>query len=221
MDAQRKGSTIAIVIALIIGGVVGYALHKTSNVSNSSSTITTAGSSTASSDLRATLRSDLQEHAALVLLLAKSQLTETPDASAAQGAMELNTVSIGEAVGTLYPDKKDAFLKLWRAHIGYYTEYSTGAKNNDNNAKQTVKSKLDGFTEDLSALVSSANPKIDKTDFKQSISEHDSQTLTLIDQLADKNYTAAYKSGNIAYMHMGDMADMLSAAVTLQYPDKF
>ena len=219
-DNQRKSITVPVILALIVGAGLGYVMHKpadakTSGKSDSSSVMSAA------SNLRTDLRSGMQEHAALAAPLLKAALTDSPDLPAAQAAMDKNAVAIADQVNTVYPGKKNDFLKLWNAHLGYYNDYVAATKANDEAGKQTAKSNLTDFVNDLATLLTKANPKLDKDDLVDHLKMHGDQTLKLIDQLATSDFDKAYTTADAAYAHMGEVADMLSEKIEAQYPDKF
>src|SRR5262249_38043229 len=54
----------------------------------------------------------------------------------AVGGLDANSIDISKAIGSVYgPDAEKAFLPLWRKHIGFFVDYTTGVAAKDK-AKQ-------------------------------------------------------------------------------------
>lgn len=226
MDNDRSGGIVLALIALLIGGIVGFAIksavndnsdNKTTN-NNSSSVVSVKNTS---SNLRTTLNADMREHVALALPLLRAQLADSGDVTAATAAMEQNTNKIAADINSIYSGKQNEFATLWRQHIGYYTDYVNATKNKNEAAKQTAKNNLTTFSDQLATFFADVNNKFNKTELKESIAKHGTQTLTIIDQLAASNYSGAYTTANEAYQHMGDIADALTEGIVKQSPNKY
>ena len=70
----------------------------------------------------------------------------------AVGGLDANSVDISKAIGSVYgPDAEKAFLPLWRKHIGFFVDYTTGVATKD-------KAKQDKAVVDLVSTVKTLQP---------------------------------------------------------------
>ncbi len=98
--------------------------------------------------LRATLNTQLQEHvylAAIAVDAAYSFGADSAEFGLAAGALDVNTVELADIIGSVAPDDRDAFLGLWREHIGFFVNYAVGAKTGDTAMVDQAKSDLAGY----------------------------------------------------------------------------
>jgi plastocyanin len=66
--------------------------------------------------------------------------------------------------GSVYgPDAEKAFLPLWREHIGFFVDYTTGGATKDKAKQDKAIADLVSYSEDFAAFLSSANPNLPKT----------------------------------------------------------
>ena len=88
----------------------------------------TKGTKWTAADLRANLNALLGEHV-LIAAVATSHALGGREAAfkGAVGGLDANSVDISKAIGAVYgADAEKAFLPLWRKHIGFFVDYTTG-----------------------------------------------------------------------------------------------
>ena len=98
--------------------------------------------------VRVALTTLLQEHvylAGAAVDAAFSFGADSAEFGLAAGALDKNSVELADLVGSVVPDQRDAFLGLWREHIGFFVDYAVGAVSGDDAAKQTALDSLDGY----------------------------------------------------------------------------
>lgn len=107
-------------------------------------------------DLRATLTAGLQEHVYLAGIAVKTAYAAGPDSeafTAATETLDTNSQELSTAVGSIAgEDKGQAFLELWRQHIGFFVDFAVGAAGGDEAAKATAIEDLAGYTQDAGAF---------------------------------------------------------------------
>ena len=86
----------------------------------------------------------LREHAILAAMATGSALGgRDAEFKAAANALDGNSIDIAKAIGSVYgADAEKAFLPLWRKHIGFVVDYTTGLATKD-------KAKQDKAVDDL------------------------------------------------------------------------
>ncbi|WP_182112945.1 MULTISPECIES: copper amine oxidase [unclassified Actinotalea] len=105
----------------------------------------------AASTLRAGLTQLLQEHVYLASTAVFTAYTDdgatgSPAFAAAAAELDGNSVALSEAVGSLAgPEHGEAFLDLWREHIGYFVDYAVATAGDDTEGAQAALVALDGY----------------------------------------------------------------------------
>src|SRR5262245_6141912 len=97
-------------------------------------------------DLRTGLNQLFQEHIYLAGAATNAALGgRNPEFTAAAAALDANSVAISKAIGSVYGmDAENAFLPLWRRHIGFVVDYTTGLATKDNAKQQRAVTALLG-----------------------------------------------------------------------------
>jgi hypothetical protein len=182
------------------------------------------GSATSqAADLQSALNQLLQEHEYLAGFATGAALGgRDAEFKAAADTLDLNTVGLGDAIGAAYGQAaEDAFLPLWRAHIGMFVDYTQGVATNDTARKDKARSDLDGYRRDFDAFLSGANPNLPKGAVADLLTAHVATTLAAIDAQGAKDPVKAFDNLKMAADHMRMIGDPLSAAIAKQFPDKF
>ena len=175
-------------------------------------------------DLRVTLDRLLGEHAILAMLATQKGYDGEKDFEAIAAALDQNSVELADAIGSVYGDEaREEFLdgKLkWRAHIGFFVDYTVGLAQNDKAAQKKAVGNLNGYIESFSAFLAQAT-ELPQDAVKESITEHVMQLKRQIDAYAKGDYERAYSLARDAYAHMYMTGDTLAGAIVKQSPAKF
>lgn len=146
----------------------------------------------------------------------------TPEYEAAAATLDQNSVELSQAIGSAYGAQAgQTFLALWRAHIGFFVDYTQGKAANDQAKVQKARSDLDSYRRDADAFFSGANENLPKGAVAELLGPHVQNTLAAIDAQAAKDYTKAYASLKAAADHMRAIADPLAAATAKKFPQAF
>ena len=71
----------------------------------------------------------------------------------------MNSVGVAKAIGSVYgADAERAFLPLWRKHIGFVVDYTTGAAAKNEAKQQKAVADLVAYTDERGAFLAAANP---------------------------------------------------------------
>jgi hypothetical protein len=147
---------------------------------------------------------------------------EDPTVQAAVASLDKNTKGLAAAVGSIYGDAAgQQFLKLWRAHIGFFVDYTLGkATGNAAMAKKAEKN-LDGYRQDFGALIEGATEGgLTQQQVAEALDSHVSTTIAAIDSIVAGRADAFDKLQEAAG-HMPHIATALAGAIVTQFPDKF
>lgn len=174
------------------------------------------------SDLRVGLNTLLAEHIYLASAATGAALGgRTPEFQAAAGALDSNSVALSRAIGSVYGDDAGTvFLALWRKHIGFVVDYTTGLATKNKAKQDKAVVDLLGYATDFGAFLNSACPALPTSVVADLVRGHITSLKTVIDAQAAGD-PALYNNIRTAAAHMRMIADPLAAAITKQFPDRF
>jgi len=182
-----------------------------------------ASSGTKAASLRTMLNTLFQEHIYLASAATGAALggRET-EFKAAAGALDANSMAISKAIGSVYGQgAEDAFLPLWRKHIGMVVEYTVGVATGDKSKQDKAVGDVIQYTQDFGAFLQSANPNLPKSVVADLVKHHVVTLKEVIDAQAAKDPARAYTAVRTAAAHMQQIADPLAEAIVKQFPDRF
>jgi hypothetical protein len=183
-----------------------------------------AGVTSPAADLRVTLDKLLGEHALLAMFATQKGFGDEKDFEAIAAALDANSVDLSEAIGSVYGEEAGKeFIDgdaLWRAHIGFFVDYTVALAKKDKAGQDKAVNNLMGYVEAFSAFLSDATG-LPQAALRESISEHVTQLKGQIDAYAAGDYEQAYALAREAYAHMVMTGDTLSGAIVKQSPEKF
>ena len=211
-------ASLALAAAVAFSGVSGF-----EPTGAFTSTIASAHSGGAGSDLRVALNQLLAEHATLAASATGAALAgRKKEFASAADALDQNSQELAAAVGSVYgKDAGDAFLPLWRKHIGFFVDYTMAKASGSKKKQDKAVNDLLLYAEDFGAFLSSANPNLPKEAVAELVKSHIVGLKDVVDAQAAKNSKLTYQKIREAAHHMQMIADPLAAAITTQFPDKF
>ena len=175
------------------------------------------------SDLRTLLDLQLSEHVYLAGTATGAALGgRDAEFTAAADALDANSVEISKSIGSVYgADAENAFLPLWRSHIGFFVDYTQGVATKDQAKQDKAVADLTTYTEDFAAFVSGANPNLPKATVADLLKSHVLGLKDAVDAQAAGDAPRAFTALRTAYQHMQMIADPLAAAISQQFPEKY
>jgi hypothetical protein len=177
----------------------------------------------AAAGLRTTLNLTLAEHAYLAGAATGAALGgREAEFKAAAGALDANSVDIARAIGSVYgQDAEQAFLPLWRRHIGFFVDYTVGVASRDQAQQDRAVNDLVGYTHDFGAFLQAANPNLPVPVVAGLVKEHVLALKAVVDAQAARDPGRAFTALRTAASHMAMIADPLADAIARQFPDRF
>jgi hypothetical protein len=178
-----------------------------------------ASTETGAATLRAGLTSLLQEHvylagAAIEQAVDAGGNLEDPAVQAAVAALDENSVALADAVGSVAGDEnREAFLELWRQHIGFFVDYTLGKATGDQAMVDQALADLDGYQQaagDFFEEITGGELPADAT--IASLEEHIATLTAAIDAVVAGD-ASAYDQLRDAAQHMPMTAAALSSAI--------
>jgi hypothetical protein len=178
---------------------------------------------TKAAGLRTMLNLALREHVYLASAATNAALGgRDAEFKAAASALDANSVAIAKAIGSVYgAEAEQAFLPLWRKHIGMVVDYTVGAATGDRAKQDKAVSDLIGYTQDFGAFLQSANPNLPKAVVADLVKHHVVTLKDVIDAQAAKDPRRAFTAERTGAGHMQMIADPLAEAIVKQFPGSF
>jgi hypothetical protein len=175
------------------------------------------------STLRLVLNMALREHAIIAAMATGSALGgRTAEFNAAANAVDGNSIDIAKAIGSVYGvDAEKAFLPLWRKHIGFVVDYTTGLATKDKAMQDKAVNDLLGYADDFGAFLTSASPKLPKSTVAALVKDHILTLKDVVDAQAAREWPKVYTNLRMAASHMAMIADPLSMAIAQQFPGRY
>jgi hypothetical protein len=172
-------------------------------------------------DLTALLK-DHEYLAGLAVVMGVSAGADSPEFEAAAGALDKNSVQLSEAIGSVYGDAgAKQFLSLWRAHIGFFVDYTLAKATGDTKGTKVALTKLDGYRNDFGAFIEGATEGGLPADaVAEALTPHVESTIAAIDSVIAGD-GKAFDKLRIAASHLPGIATALSGAIVAQFPEKF
>lgn len=139
----------------------------------------------------------------------------SPQTAAAVQALDANTVDIGKAIQSVYGDAaQTAFLKMWRAHIGFFVNYTKGLATKDSAMVTQAQNQLADYKKDFSAFLGSATG-LPAGAVADDLQGHITTLEAAIQAIVSKDPSAGYKV-SMAESHMSGTAAVLAKGIAAQ-----
>lgn len=187
---------------------------------------TAGGALMTAGELRATLTSHLQEHVYLsgVVVETLADAAGDPDdadASAALAALDDNSLAIAGLVSAAAPDQEEAFLDMWREHVGFFMDYARAGITGESADQTDALANLDGYRTAsgafFEALTGGALPADAVAD---NFAVHVDTLLAAFDALVRAD-ADAFERLRTAAQHMSVSAQALATGFSTALPDAF
>ena len=180
-------------------------------------------SNTKAAELRTVLNGLLSEHVALAASATGAALAgRTAQYEAVVASLDANSVDLSKAIGSVYgAPAEQAFLPLWRKHIGFFVDYTQGTAAKDKAKQDKAVADLTQYTQDFGAFLSSANPNLPKDTVATLVKDHVLGLKDVVDAQAAGDQAKQFAATRMAYGHMAMIGDPLAGAIAKQFPDKF
>lgn len=133
-----------------------------------------------------------------------------------------NQADIGDAIAPYYGDAAAAQLtELLQTHITLAVPVLTAAKAGDTAALDAALDDWYANARDIADFLAGANHNWSKRDLRTMMETHITQTTAYAAAVIAGDHASAITTFDEAQAHMDDMADMLSAGLIAQFPDRF
>ncbi|NNC42158.1 MAG: hypothetical protein HKO03_02820 [Acidimicrobiia bacterium] len=176
-----------------------------------------AATQSGSASLRSLLTAQLQEHVYLAGIAVFNAVNNPPAFDAAATTLDQNSQDLAASIASVYGDPAgEAFLALWRTHIGFFVDYTTARAAGDQAGQDAAKEGLIEYREDFGAFIESANPNLPKEAVVEELQPHVMTVFAAIDAVVDGDADAFDKLKAAANV-MPDTAATLAGGIAEQF----
>jgi hypothetical protein len=215
---------VAVAVAAVAAAAVAYAAGENEPAAKPHTHTITMRTSDKAADLRVTLDRLLGEHALLAVAATQRGLQGGKEFPALAKALDRNSVELANAIGSVYGTKaRNQFLNgkfLWRAHIGFFVDYTVATAKKDPAGQKRAVNNLKTYIGAFSAFLAGATGLPQKS-LAAGITDHVMQLKGSLDAYAAGDYAKSYALAREAYLHMIMTGDALSGAIAKQFPKRF
>jgi hypothetical protein len=170
-------------------------------------------------ELRVTLDRLFGEHAKLAINATRKGYDSDRDFAAAATSLDRNSVELANLIGSAYGRKaRNEFLNgkfKWRAHIGFFVDYTVALKKRDRAGQRKAVDNLNGYIGSFSGFLAAAT-NLPANAVRASITHHVMQLKNQIDSYSRGQFGRAYTIERNAYKHMFMTGDTIAAAIAKQ-----
>jgi hypothetical protein len=232
MQNNSPGKTVLwAIIALIIGGIVGYIAGGAGNKQNSAPPVVISPTPTASPsgisqkqiDLRIAMRKLWEDHITWTRLYVVDVAAGNKGASDTAARLLKNQEDIGNAIKPYYGDDAgNKLTTLLKDHILGAVAVLTAAKAGNKTTLQAASADWYKNADDIAAFLSTANPaNWPAAAMKDGMKMH--LDLTLAEAVAELGgkYPESVADYDKVHDHILGLADALSGGIIAQFPAKF
>ncbi len=160
----------------------------------------------------------LQEHVYLAGIAINTGLTAGLDSDAfaqAAGVLDGNSVEIADLIGSVAPDQRDAFLELWRAHIGFFVDYAAASATGDTAGQEAAELALGSYAFTAGTFFETlTGGELPAADLETALNGHIDSVIAVIDAVVAGD-TDIFAKLTMAADHVGAQggAKAIAAAV--------
>jgi hypothetical protein len=169
----------------------------------------------AAAPLDAGLDQLLTEHVDLTADVVQTAVTTRASSAATRAALaavDQNTRGLGNVLGSVYgPAAHERFLKLWRAHIGFFIDYALGVSMHDPAKVAKANKDLAGYITQFSAFVSGTT-RLSRSAAAADLRGHVSTLKAAVNAVVTGRPDAGVKI-ELAAMHMHGTAAVLARGI--------
>ncbi|MBI2314982.1 glycosyltransferase [Candidatus Daviesbacteria bacterium] len=223
---MQRNFFIGALIGLILGFIIGWVMVNTqiqSQITNPKQQTAIAGTvSTKELDLRMNMRKLWEDHITWTRMYMVSAIADADDKDNVAQRLLKNQEDIGNAIKAYYGnDAGDKLTSLLKTHITTAVELIDAAQNNNQTALNAANTKWYNNANDIADFLSSANPNWPNDQMRTMMKDHLDLTKQEALDIINKRFDADIADYDKVHEQILNMADMLSAGIVKQFPDKF
>jgi hypothetical protein len=226
-SVARGAAAVIALMAMTAGALTACGSDRNHDATGHSHTgdttqVVAAHDTSAQTELRVAMRSLWAQHMEWTYATVVAFASDSPALQATITRLLRNQTEIGDAVNPYYGTEAGKKLTdLLRTHIEEAVPVLTAAKAGDKAGLSTAVDAWYANAREIADFLAAANPVWKKGEMRQMMKAHITQTIGYASDVLGGNYASAIDKYDQAEAHMLEMADMLTAGLVKQFPDKF
>jgi len=233
---RRNTSTLAVVAALAVGGVLGWAVGSFITPMDTANPISTGvvpgigggpevtrsvgPYTTNTADFRVELNSLFKEHG----VLAAEYLTalyDGEDTAAIKAQLDQNSNAVSDVVGRVYGSQaRGQFFDMWNMHIEGYENYTEALKDENEEGKQEAQAALIQHAEEMGRFLNGVDNNFTAQRITDLMNEHVQLTLNIVEAHANNDTTSYANNMKAAYEQAGEFAEYVGQVIASSRPER-
>ena len=228
--SRRRTSRTTLAVTLVLCGAALSACGSTTGATVSSSSLvsetghvpTAAARQSAQIALYSEMRTLWSQHMEWTYATVVAFADASPALDPTINRLLRNQGDIGDAFATYYGSKAGHRLTvLLRTHIKEAVPVLVAARAGDTNALDKAVADWYANARDIADFLAAANPHWKRADMRSMMHTHITQTIAYAAAVLGGSNETAIEKYDVAEAHMAEMADMLSAGIVKQFPERF
>lgn len=176
----------------------------------------------AAQQLKMDMRQLWTDHVVWTRVYIMSALADLPDAPAAAKRLMQNQEDIGNAIAKFYgPAAGQQATMLLKEHIAIAVDILKAAKAGETAAQQAAEQRWQQNAVQIADLMAKANPNLPRQMLVDAMMMHLATTKAEVVARLTQNWDEDVRAYDAVYDHILKMADGLSDAIVMQFPEKF
>lgn len=222
MNRQIKSSLVIVFLVLFTLPILAMGSYTATRTMTGSPTVDKPDS-TKQAAFQAAMRKLWEDHITWTRVFIISAAADLPDKATATDRLLQNQVDIGNAIKPYYGDAAgEKLTALLKEHITTAAEVVAAAKANDTAKMADANKRWFANADAIATFLSMANPKNwPSADMTKMMHEHLNMTTAEVVARLHGDWAADVKAYDNVHEQILHMADMLSAGIVNQFPQKF
>ena len=224
--SSKTGVIIAAIVALVIGGVAGYAISMNMKDDSNTSTMSVSednpNTATKAADARVGLNNLLREHVSSSLNVTRNIVDDSADLEASLASQTANAGEIAAFVGSVYGEEAQTQItELFVDHIEQANAYAMAVDAGDEAAKAEAVAELREYLTEISAFFSGAIEGLPQDTVYSLLNEHETLLNNSVEAYQAGDFTRSYELEREALTQVSGIADALAKGIVSTQADMF
>lgn len=227
-NKSKTAVVVAGIVALVIGGGVGYAagasMDNTHNSTTSNAQMKVEEPTAPAADLRVGMNNLLREHVSSSLNVTRNIADKSPqkDIDAAIAAQMANAGEIAAAVGSVYGEEAKAQItELFVDHINESNAYAQAVESGNEAAQQEALKEMEEYLREISAFFSGAINGLPEDTVYGLLQEHETLLNDSVVAYNNGDFAKSYELERKALTQVSGIADAIAGGIVETKPDLF
>jgi hypothetical protein len=218
----KKGNTAAIVSAVFVVLLVGYAVAHFFTSAAAPAQMEVVTSVTKAADFRVALNKLFSQHVALVSDALRSGYDGDQTFPAFADNVAENTKQLSDALAYVYGAESGMeFSQLWTSYIGYFVDYSVALKKSDKTGMDKAQDNLRKYEDSISAFFFGLHINLSQKSIHDLMADNVTSVKSVLDAYAKKDYAGSLTAEGMFYKQIASFADTIAEATVQNKPEMF